>query len=135
MAIRLIELILFRITQLTFLTLNMNTEKLRAFCLSLPGATEGVKWEDHLCFMIAEKMFCITGMTDQSNVSIKTSDEDFELLCERNGIIPAPYMARNKWVSIEKRSALRQKEWEHYLTQSYELIKSKLPKKIREQYK
>lgn len=111
----------------------MNTEKLTKYCLSFPGAHDGIKWEDHLCFMVAEKMFCITGMTDDSNVSIKVSDEDFEELCERNGIIQAPYMARNKWVAITKRSALKPKEWEHYLRQSYELIKSKLPKKTQAQ--
>ena len=111
----------------------MTTEKLTEFCLSLPGAAEVVKWEDHLCFTVGEKLFIITGFTDDSNVSIKVSDEDFEELTEREGIIPAPYMARNKWVAINKRSALKPKEWEHYLRQSYEIIKSKLPKKVRVQ--
>ena len=110
----------------------MTTEKLRKYCLSLPGAHEGIKWEDHLCFMVAEKMFLVTGMTDKSNVSLKVTDEEFEELCEREGIIPAPYMARNKWIAVEKRNALRPKEWETLIAQSYELIKSKLPKKVRE---
>lgn len=111
----------------------MNVDKLRAYCLKFPGATEGIKWEDHLCFMVSEKMFLITGMSDTDHVSIKVSDEDFEELTEREGIIPAPYMARNKWVAIQKRSALKPKEWEHYLRQSYELIKSKLPKKVQKE--
>lgn len=111
----------------------MTTEKLRSFCLSLPGAHEGIKWEDHLCFMVAEKMFCITGMHDGANVSIKVTEEDFAELTERDGIIPAPYMAHNKWIAVNKRNALRPKEWEHYLRQSYKLIKAKLPKKVREQ--
>jgi predicted DNA-binding protein (MmcQ/YjbR family) len=108
---------------------SMDTEKLRSFCLNLPGATEGIKWEDHLCFMVGEKMFLITGLDDSSNVNIKVTDEDFDFLTEREGIIPAPYMAKNKWVGITKRSALKKKEWEHYVKQSYEIIKSKLPKK------
>lgn len=111
----------------------MNQEKLRAYCLSFPGATEGIKWEDHLCFMVGEKMFLITGMTDNSSVSLKASDEDFEALTERESIIPAPYMARNKWVNVQKRSALKAKEWEHYIRQSYELIRSKLPKKLQKE--
>jgi len=109
----------------------MNTEQLRTYCLSLRGATEGIKWEDHLCFMIGEKMFLITGMSDDSNVSVKVTDEDFEALTERNGIIPAPYMARNKWVAVTNRNALKKKEWESYIRQSYELIRSKLPKKVQ----
>ena len=111
----------------------MDTEKLRSFCLSLRGATEGIKWEDHLAFMVAEKMFLLTGMDDTSNVSIKVTDEDFEMLTERDNIIQAPYMARNMWVSIQKRNALKPKEWEHYIRTSYELIKSKLPKKVQKE--
>lgn len=111
---------------------GMNTEKLRSYCLSFPGATEGIKWEDHLCFMVAEKMFVITGFEDHATVSFKTSDEDFEELTLREGIIPAPYMARNKWVQVSRRSALKAAEWEHYLRRSYEIIRSKLPKKIQQ---
>jgi predicted DNA-binding protein (MmcQ/YjbR family) len=109
----------------------MNTEKMRAFCLSLPGTTEGVKWEDHLCFMVAEKMYLITGMEDNSNVSIKVSDEDFEELTERDGIEQARYLAKRQWVSIQKRNALRQNEWKEYIRKSYELVKAKLPKKLQ----
>lgn len=43
----------------------MDTEKLRSICLSFPGATEGIKW-DHLCFMVAEKIFLITGFEDDA---------------------------------------------------------------------
>ena len=111
----------------------MNIDKLREYCLSLPGATEGIKWEDHLCFMIGEKMFCITGMSEEDYVSIKVSDEDFETLTEREGIIPAPYMAKHKWIGITKRSALTLKEWKHYLKQSYTIISSKLPKKLQKE--
>lgn len=107
----------------------MNHEKLRECCLSFPGATEGIKWEDHTCYMVAEKIFCMTGMNDNSAVNLKTSVENFETLTERPGIEQAPYMARNQWISIQKRNALKPNEWKHYVTQSYELIKSKLTKK------
>ncbi len=109
----------------------MDIEKLRSFCLSLPGTTEGIKWEDHLCFMIAEKMYLITGMEDTSTVSIKVTSEDFEVLTERDHITQAAYMAKKQWVSIQKRNALKPKEWEEYIRKSYELIKSKLPKKVQ----
>jgi predicted DNA-binding protein (MmcQ/YjbR family) len=114
----------------------MDFDKLRETCLSFPGVTEGVKWENHICFMVGEKMFCITTIDDgEEGVSLKVSDEDFEKLTEREGIIPAPYMARNKWVRIDRYKYLKPKEWEQYLRQSYELIKSKLPKKLREAIK
>lgn len=108
----------------------MNLEKLRELCLSFPGATEGLKWEDHICFMVAEKMFCITG--EWGGVSFKVTPEEFEELTERDGIIPQAYMARNHWVNVQQYNKLRPKEWEHYIRQSYELIRSKLPKKVRQ---
>jgi predicted DNA-binding protein (MmcQ/YjbR family) len=85
---------------------------------------------------VGEKMFCITTIDDGAeDVSIKVSDDDFNTLTERDGIIPAPYMARNKWVRVERYKYLKPKEWPHYLRESYELIKSKLPKKLRESLK
>lgn len=102
---------------------------MREYCLSLKGVHEGIKWEDHLCFMVAEKMFCITGFNDNDGVSFKVSPEDFALLTERDGIEQARYFARNQWVSVEKRNTLKLKEWKEYLEKSYLLVKSKLTKK------
>jgi len=47
--------------------------------------------------------------------------------------MPAPYMARAKWVLVTKSSKLNKKDWERYVKQSYELIKKKLTKKLKEQ--
>ena len=107
----------------------MNLDDLRKLCLSFPGATEGIKWEDHICFMVAEKMFCITG--EWGGVSLKVTPEQFEELTERDGIVPTPYMARNMWVNIQQYNKLKPKEWAFYVRQSYDLIRSKLPKKVQ----
>ncbi|MBW7914164.1 MAG: MmcQ/YjbR family DNA-binding protein [Taibaiella sp.] len=111
----------------------MTTEKMQEFCGTLKGVHEGIKWEDHLCFMVAEKMFCITGFNDNDQVSFKVTPEDFALLTEREHIIQAPYFARNQWVAVQKRSALKQAEWKEYLQKAYELVKVKLPKKIQKE--
>lgn len=107
----------------------MNLEKLRELCMSFPGATEGVKWEDHVCFMVAEKIFCMTG--EWGGVSLKVNPEEVEELTERDGIVPTPYMARNHWITVQEFNKLRPKEWEHYVSQSYSIIRSKLPKKVQ----
>ena len=111
----------------------MDIEWLRNFCLSLPKTTEDVKWGNDLCFLIAGKMFCVTGTGAQMMASFKCDEEDFNKLCEREGIIPAPYMARNKWVQVQKTSALSKSEWEAYIKKSYRLVSSKLPKKTQQQ--
>jgi len=109
----------------------MNLEAIRTFCLQLPHVTEGIKWDNDLCFMLADKMFCVTGLAEQFSCSFKCSDENFGQLIEIPGIIPAPYMARNKWVNVQQPEALTDEEWAYYIEYSYQLIKSKLPKKIQ----
>ena len=111
----------------------MNIESLRRLCLSLPRVTEDIKWGSDLCFLIAEKMFCVAGTGADMTASFKCDEEDFNELCERDGIIPAPYMAKNKWVQIQRPSALSKSEWEHYVKKSYGLVASKLPKKTQKE--
>jgi predicted DNA-binding protein (MmcQ/YjbR family) len=108
----------------------MNIEELRKFCLSQKGATEDVKWGADLCFCIGGKMFCVTGFNPPMKVSLKVRDDEFEELCSREGIIIAPYTGRYKWIYVEDASVFSDKEWKHYIQQSYELVKSKLPKKV-----
>ena len=108
----------------------MDLETLRTFCLSLPGTKEDVKWEADLCFQVADKMFCVTGFDDPVvNMSIKVSDTAFEELIQRQGIRPAPYLARNKWVLFEETERTSNDELMVLISSSYELIKSKLSKK------
>ena len=107
----------------------MNIEKLRDFCNSLPGVTADIKWGKDLCFLVADKMFCVTCLDGPFTASFKVRDEEFQEMSGRPGIIPAPYVARYKWVLVEDANELTAKEWKHYVRQSYDLIKSKLPKK------
>lgn len=107
----------------------MNIESLREFCLSLPSVTEDIKWGNDLCFLIAGKMFCVTSLSGPFTVSFKVRDEEFEELSNTPGFIPAPYVARYKWVQLSDPDSISARKMEHYIRQSYELIKSKLPKK------
>jgi predicted DNA-binding protein (MmcQ/YjbR family) len=109
---------------------------IRDIALKLPHATEDVKWGQDLCFCIAEKMFCVTGLErDPITLSLKVPDEDFDSFCERPGFIPAPYMARHKWVFIQDCKKVSKKELEKLIGQSYQLVKGKLPKKIQDKLK
>lgn len=108
----------------------MNLESLRNFCRELPAVSEGVKWQNDLCFMVAGKIFCIAGFDAPLKVSLKVGDEEFDELSASEGIMPAPYLARYKWILVKEPDAFSQKQWEHYVRQSYELVKAKLSKKI-----
>lgn len=106
----------------------------RAFCLSLPHATEDVQWEHNLLFRIAGKMFCIANLepgVSPTKIVFKCTPEKFAELVEVEGIIPAPYMARNHWVAIIDMNALRQPEMKELIESSHQLVLEKLPKKTQ----
>ena len=109
----------------------MNNETLRSFCLSLPQVTEDIKWGSDLCFCVGKKMFCVAGTAAEVSVCFKCAEEDFNVLCERPGIIPAPYLGRNKWVLVQKPSALNTGEWRYFIRMSYDLVTAGLPKKLK----
>ncbi|GHN01501.1 hypothetical protein WSM22_29900 [Cytophagales bacterium WSM2-2] len=113
----------------------MTVDDIRSIALKCPHATEDVKWGNDLCFCIAEKMFCVTTLEGEAKTSLKVPDDKFEELCQRPGFIPAPYMARNKWVLIDNSAKLSGKELEGLIKKSYELVKAKLPKKLQEKLK
>jgi len=104
----------------------------RAFCLTLPHTTEDVQWEHDLLFRIAGKMFCVANMEPAlfpTKIAFKCTSEKFAELVEIEGIIPAPYMARNHWVAMVAMDALRQPEIKELIQNSYQLVLEKLPKR------
>jgi predicted DNA-binding protein (MmcQ/YjbR family) len=111
----------------------MNIDQLRALCLSFSGTTEQIQWVDTLLFKVAGKMFAVTPLEPATVwLSFKVTPEDYAELIERQGIIPAPYLARASWVALDSRDALTQTELHSYLRGSYDLVAAKLPRKTRE---
>jgi len=110
----------------------MNIEEIQAICREWPGVTEDIKWGADLVFSVGNKMFCVVGL-EQSPVSasFKVTDEEFDEMSSRPGFKPAPYVAKYKWVWIDDINKMKKTEWKKYLKQSYELVKAKLPAKIR----
>ena len=105
---------------------------LREICASLTAVTEDVKWGNDLVFSVGDKMFCVASLELPFSCSFKVPDDEFDELSNQNGFMPAPYMARAKWVLVTDPSSLNKKQWELYIKQSYELVKIKLTKKLRE---
>jgi predicted DNA-binding protein (MmcQ/YjbR family) len=110
----------------------MNIEQLRKYCLSFPGATEDIKWGADLCFSVGAKMFCVTGAdSSSSGMSFKCTPEKFEELIEREGIEPAAYVARYKWVHVSDLDAVTPAELKDLIKTSYQLVFDKLPPKVK----
>lgn len=106
----------------------MSIAAFRKHCLSLPGATYDVKWGKDHCYSVGGKMFAVFG---SKTISFKVEDHRFLELTDRKGIIPAPYMARHKWVLLEHAKALPADDVRALLTRSHKLVLARLPKRTQ----
>jgi predicted DNA-binding protein (MmcQ/YjbR family) len=110
----------------------MTVDWIRRVCKALPHTTENVQWEIDLVFKVGGKMYAIAPLEPARVwLSFKCTPEDFAELTQRPSIIPAPYMARASWISLENADALPAAEVKRLLKQSYELVLARLPKKMR----
>jgi predicted DNA-binding protein (MmcQ/YjbR family) len=110
----------------------MNIGAVRKFCLSFPHVTEQVQWGSDLLFKVGGKMFALAPLEPaRICVTFKCSHDDFADLIERQGVIPAPYLARAQWVALERWDALQANELAELLRASYDLVFAKLPAGIR----
>lgn len=106
-----------------------------AFVLALPAATLVYQWGDAAVAKVGGKIFAIQGggVSGPAALSFKCSDLAFEMLPGLDGIRPAPYLARAKWVAVEAGSALGDDEVAGYLREAHRLVSLKLPRRVREQ--
>ncbi len=113
----------------------MDIESVRKFCLSLPHVTEGIQWENDLLLRIGNKMFVVISLEPASDhcMSFKCTPEKFAELVEQEGIMPAPYVARYHWVALERFDVLPERELKDLLKSAYDLVRDKLPKRVRDE--
>ena len=104
----------------------MTVDEIRDFCLAFPQTTEKLQWGDALCFKIRGKMFAVLGL-DRVRFTFKCTAETFADLIERPNIRPSPYLARYKWVMLDRLDALRNDELKAFIRQSYEMVAAKAP--------
>jgi len=111
----------------------MDIESFREHCLSLPGTTEGMKW-DHLCFMVEEKIYIIIAIDEGSRFSIKCNPDEFDELVARDGISQAYHLAKRQWIQVENLDVLTDTELKSRVAESRALVLAKLPKKTQAKY-
>jgi predicted DNA-binding protein (MmcQ/YjbR family) len=110
----------------------MDAQWLREVCLAFPSTTEQIQWGYDLVFKVGGKMFAVAPLEPAPVcLSFKCSEESFADLTELPGIIPAPYMARAKWVALENPDAISRSELAGLLRTSYEMVFAKLPKRVQ----
>ena len=111
----------------------MKYAEIEKFCLSLPGATLSIQWGSDHVYKVGGKTFAAMGPPEMrpQSLSFKTSDDSFDILTREKNIIPAPYLARAKWVQLERLDALSTTEMKAYLMRAHALVAAGLPKKKR----
>ena len=106
------------------------------FCRSLPATTHVIQWGDASVWKVGDRIFAICsnwGAGEGPKISFKCSDLAFTILREQEGIIPAPYLARAKWVQLTRCGAMPDDDIRDYIRAAHGLISGKLPKKRREE--
>lgn len=111
----------------------MNAAALHRHCRTLTAATHDVKWGADQVYSVGAKMFAVFCEHDDGRVSLsfKVDDDLFLQYTDREGFIPAPYMARNKWVMVEDSRKQSAAELKALLKRSHELVAAKLTRKLR----
>jgi len=106
---------------------------LREFLLKLPHAEETIQWGAKLVFWVGNKgiggkMFAVADLdgTGKGVLSFAAGPERCDELLEREGVFPAPYLARAHWVCLERWDVLPERELKKHLTHAYEFVFAKL---------
>jgi len=99
-------------------------------CLALPGATLDHPFgDDHDAYRVGGKMFAMVG--ERGGLSFKVSDIAYEVLTGDGRARPAPYLARNKWVNLERIDAWPDDELAEHLAIAHSIVAAKLTRKAR----
>lgn len=120
----------------------MTRDEFDTYCKSLKATTHVVQWGGASVWKVGGKIFAICsnwgpdekeaeGTDGEARISFKCSDLSYQILCELDGVIPAPYLARAKWVLVKADSALSDEDVRSYIHDAHAIIAAKLTKKLQ----
>ncbi|AEV39467.1 hypothetical protein PSE_4965 [Pseudovibrio sp. FO-BEG1] len=118
----------------------MTRDEFDGFCKSLIGTTNVIQWGNASVWKVGGKIFAICSNWGEDRpemegikISFKCSDLSYQILTEQEGIIPAPYLARAKWVQLETMDAMADGDIKDYITEAHSIIAKKLTKKLQKE--
>lgn len=120
----------------------MTLDEYNTFCESLTGTTHVVQWGGSHVWKVGGKIFAISelgtgpdkaepGAEGNIAVAFKCADMSYRMLTELPGIVPAPYLARAKWVRVEPDAEFSDADRRAYLAEAHRIISTKLTKKLQ----
>ena len=97
-----------------------------------------VQWGNSDVWKVGGKVFAIGGWSKNEcpAFTFKASDLNFEILRDRHGFRPAPYMASRglKWIQQFDASDTLDDDLRYYITESYRMVASGLTKKLQKEF-
>ena len=112
----------------------MTRDQYNAFCQGLPATTHVVQWGGAHVWKVGGKVFAIGGSDEAiPAVTFKVSAMSYELLKDKPGLRPAPYLASRgmTWIQHYAKPGLSDSELKDYLRQSHKIVASGLAKKTQ----
>ena len=112
----------------------MTLTEYNRFCRTLPATSHVVQWGGSHVWKVGGKVFAIGSVEARNaHVTFKVNDIAWEMLREKPGLRPAPYLASRglTWIQRTDNRTLGDAELEDYLRASYALIVAALPRKAQ----
>jgi len=109
----------------------MNEQEFNAFCEFFRAVTYVNQWGGAHVWKVGGKVFAIGGWSPSEglSVSFKVSDHNFDVLRDRPGFRPAPYLASRGMKWIQQNDCTLRDELKYYIEQSYRIVSLGLTKK------
>jgi len=101
-------------------------EKIQKYCLAKEGAFEDYPWEDVVWKVKPkDKIFCFGGRPPMTRMTVRATMDEQSALTQLPGIIPAPYLARYGWISVDLTEEQNAEMAFDLIDRSYELVTAK----------
>ena len=113
----------------------MNIEEYREYCLSKPGTSEHLPFDDNaLVFKVGGKIFAITGLLEFEYINLKCDPERaLELRIDHPAVRPGFHMNKKHWNSVYHSEGLSDNLVLDLIDHSYELIINSLTRKVQDE--
>lgn len=108
----------------------MTLEQLRNLCLSLPGTSEYLPFDENtLAFRVGSKIFALVDIEPAESVNLKCDPErSVELRDQYPEIVPGYHMNKKHWNTVGLKGSLSPAFIAELVQHSYQLVFASLPK-------
>lgn len=118
----------------------MDAEQARRYLRTLPHVEETMQWGENLVYWVGDKtvggkMFALLDLDENREqkavLSFYAGPERYAELLEKDGVVPAPYLARAFWVGLSRWNAFSALELKHLLAAAHAGVLVRLPRRTR----